>query len=112
MYRVRNVQPISSLEDRTADGCEKGNMKERDKKRKKIALFGHFDSTNFGNEITLQAFLFHLRRFLPDAEVTCICTGPKATTEAHHIEAIPISETFVKSWVPRNAVTRVLRKIC
>ena len=87
-------------------------MKERERKRKKIAVFGHFDSTNFGNEITLQAFLYHLRRFQPDAEVTCICTGPEATVATHHIEAIPIAETFIKSWVPRNAVTRVLRKVC
>jgi polysaccharide pyruvyl transferase WcaK-like protein len=87
-------------------------MKERESKRKKIAIFGHFDSTNFGNEVTLQAFLYHLRCFRPDAEVTCISTGPKATLAAHHIEAIPISESFVKSWAPRNAVARILRKVC
>jgi polysaccharide pyruvyl transferase WcaK-like protein len=87
-------------------------MKERERKRKKIALFGNFDSTNFGNESTLQAILYHLRRFQPDAEVTCICTGPEATVATYHIEAIPIAETFFKSWVPRNPVTRVLRKVC
>ena len=87
-------------------------MKEQDRKRKKIALFGHFDSTNFGNESTLQAILYNLRLFQPDAEVTCICTGPEATVATHHIEAIPLAETFVKSWVPRNPVMRVLRKVC
>ena len=87
-------------------------MKERESKRKKIAFFGHFDSTNFGNESTLQAILYHLRCFQPDAEVTCISTGPEATVATHHIEAIPIAETFVKSWVPRNPLIRVLRKIC
>ena len=71
---------------------------KREVKRKKIAFFGHFDSTNFGNESTLQAILYHLRRFQPDAEVTCICTGPEATAATHHIEAIPLAETFVKSW--------------
>ena len=86
-------------------------MKER-RRRKKIALFGHFDSTNFGNESTLQAFLYHLRRFLPDAEVTCISTGPEATVATHHIDAIPVAEIFFKSWVPRNPVSRALRKIC
>jgi len=84
---------------------------KREEKRKKIALFGHFDSTNFGNESTLQAILYHIRRLQPDAEVTCICTGPEATAATHHIEAIPIAEKFVKSWVPRNRVTRLLRKI-
>jgi polysaccharide pyruvyl transferase WcaK-like protein len=87
-------------------------MKKRETKRTEIALFGHFDSTNFGNESTLKAILYHLRRFHPDAEVTCICTGPEATTAAHHIHAIPISEPFVKSWAPRNLVTKALRKIC
>src|SRR5271168_1416921 len=86
-------------------------MKEQEKKRKKIAFFGHFDSSNFGNESTLQAILHHLRCFQPDAEVTCISTGPEATIATHHIEAIPLSETFLKSWVPRNPVTRRLRKI-
>jgi polysaccharide pyruvyl transferase WcaK-like protein len=85
-------------------------MKRREKK--KIAFFGHFDSTNFGNESTLQAMLYHLRRFLPDAEVTCISTGPEAAVATHHIDAIPIAETFVKWWVPQNSVTRALRKIC
>jgi polysaccharide pyruvyl transferase WcaK-like protein len=85
---------------------------KREVKRKKIAFFGHFDSTNFGNESTLQAILYHLRRFQPDAEVTCICTGPEATAATHHIEAIPLSETFVKSWIPRNPAMRVIRKVC
>lgn len=87
-------------------------MKKREKKGTKIAFFGHFDSTNFGNESTLKAILYHLRNFKPDAEVTCISTGPKATIAAHHIHAIPISEAFFKWWVPRNPVTKTLRKVC
>ena len=80
-------------------------------KRKAVAFFGHFNSTNFGNESTLQAFLYNLRRFLPDTEVTCISTGPEATAATHHIDAIPVNESFFKSWVPRNTLTRALRKI-
>jgi polysaccharide pyruvyl transferase WcaK-like protein len=87
-------------------------MKERERKRKTIAFFGHFDSTNFGNESTLQAILYHLRRFQPDAEVTCISTGPEATIATHHIGAIPLSETFIESWVPRTPLIRALRRIC
>jgi polysaccharide pyruvyl transferase WcaK-like protein len=86
-------------------------MKRRERIRKRIALFGNFDSTNFGNESTLQTILYHLPRFVPDADVTCISTGPEATVANHHIKAIPISETFVKSWVPKTSVTRALRKI-
>jgi len=85
-------------------------MKER-KKRKRIAFFGHFNSTNFGNESTLQAILYHLRCYQPDAEVTCISTGPEATVATHQIEAIPISERFIKSWLPRNPLLRVARGV-
>jgi len=81
-------------------------------RRKRIAFFGNFDASNFGNECTLQAILYHLRRFYPDAEVTCISTGPAATITTHNIAAIPISENFFKSWSPRNFVTRMLRKAC
>ena len=87
-------------------------MRERQAKPAKIAFFGHFDSTNFGNESTLTAILHHLRRFHPDAEVTCISTGPEATVATHHIKAIPVGDRFLKSWAPRNRLTRVLRRIC
>ena len=87
-------------------------MREHRTKRAKIALFGHFDSSNFGNESTLQAFLHHLRLFQPNAEVTCISTGPEATVRTHHIEAIPIAERFINSWTPQNLLMRVLRRIC
>ena len=86
-------------------------MKENEKKRKKIAFFGHFDSSNFGNESTLQAILYHLRCYQPDAEVVCISTGPEATVANHHIEAIPISETFFKSSPPRNPLLRIVRRL-
>ena len=82
-------------------------MKERERKRKKISFFGHFgidnfaNMGNFGNESTLQAILYHLRRFLPNAQVTCICTGPEATVATHQIEAIPPAEIFVRSWMPQ-----------
>src|ERR1700756_493466 len=87
------------------------NLEECKRPPKKIAFFGHFDSTNFGNESTLQAILFHLRYYQPDAEVTCICTGPEATVATHQIAAIPLAETFVKSWLPRNPLLRVVRKL-
>ena len=86
-------------------------MNEHGKKRKKVAFFGHFDSSNFGNESTLYAMLYHLRRYQPDAEVTCICTGPEATAATYQIKAIPIAEMFVKSWLPRTPLTKVVKRI-
>jgi polysaccharide pyruvyl transferase WcaK-like protein len=87
-------------------------MRKHQTKPTKIFFFGHFDSTNFGNESTLAAILYQLRRYHPDAEVTCISTGPEATVATHHIEAIPVGERFVRSWVPRHPLTRALRRIC
>lgn len=86
-------------------------MKEREKKRTKIAFFGHFDATNLGNESTLRAILHHLRCHQPDAEVTCISTGPETIVASHQIEAIPISENLVKSWRPRSRLLRLMRSV-
>jgi polysaccharide pyruvyl transferase WcaK-like protein len=86
-------------------------MKARDRKRKRLAFFGHFDSSNFGNESTLQAILHHLKRFYPDAAVICISTGHEATAATHHIETIPISDNLFKSGAPRNPLAKVLRNL-
>jgi polysaccharide pyruvyl transferase WcaK-like protein len=90
----------------------KGNMKHGNRQPKNIAFFGHFDSTNFGNEITLQAILYNLWRFQPDAEVLCISTGPEAATATHHVKAIPVSKSFADRWHPRNPLSRLLRRVC
>jgi polysaccharide pyruvyl transferase WcaK-like protein len=87
-------------------------MKQHESKQKKIAIYGHFNSTNFGNESTLQAVLYHLRRFYPEAKVICICTYPDTTVATHHVNAIGLSEAFFDSWVPTNGFTRLLRRLC
>jgi len=56
-------------------------------KRKKIVLFGLFGQQNLGNECTLQAMLYHVRKSIPDAEISCICTGPEDTRSRHGIPA-------------------------
>ena len=107
LYRARN-----GLDRETYSTETDGSMRELQTKRAKIAFFGHFDSTNFGNESTLQAILYHLRRFQPNAEAICISTGPAATIATHHIDAIPIAERYIKSWTPRNSLMRLLRRAC
>jgi polysaccharide pyruvyl transferase WcaK-like protein len=77
---------------------------------KKIAFFGHFNSTNLGNEATLQAILYNLRRFQPDAEVTCVSTGPEATAATHRIKAIPSSKAYLIPWSPRTPLSKAIRK--
>ena len=79
--------------------------------QKKICFFGHFGSSNFGNEITLQTVLYHVRRLLPKAEVACICTGPEALAATQKIETIPIRRVIVRPSNPRTRFGRLLRKI-
>jgi polysaccharide pyruvyl transferase WcaK-like protein len=86
-------------------------MKARERKQKKIAFFGHFDLTNFGNNSTLEAALHHLRRYQPEAEVTCITTGPEVTIATHKIGAIPVAESFVKSWRPQHPLLKLARRV-
>ena len=79
---------------------------------RKIALFGHFGASNFGNESTLAAVLYHLRRLQPDAELTCICSDPEATSRTYDIDAVPLVQTFFRSWAPKRRLTRRVRKSC
>lgn len=87
-------------------------MTNRAGKARRIAIFGNFDGTNFGNEATLQAVLYNLRRIEPGAEVTCVCTGPRTTSATYNISAIPITRKLLKSWVPGNPLGKVARKFC
>jgi len=82
-----------------------------DKKLKRICLFGHFGSFNFGNESTLIAICFHLHRSLPEAKVVCACTGPETLVETQAIEAVPISRKILKRWDPRSPLTTSLRRL-
>jgi len=77
----------------------------------KITCYGHFGLGNFGNEATLQAALYHLRHLFPEAEMSCICTGPAAAATIHNITTRPISRTVVKAWLPSNRVARLLRAV-
>jgi polysaccharide pyruvyl transferase WcaK-like protein len=79
---------------------------------RKIAFFGHFDGTNFGNECSLQTTLYHLHRLQPEAHVTCICSDPQITASTYHIRTLPFSGVFRKPWTPRNSLTKATGKIC
>jgi polysaccharide pyruvyl transferase WcaK-like protein len=58
----------------------------------KISFFGMFGVGNLGNEATLQAMLHNVRRFLPNAGVSCICAGPEAVAQNYSIPAYLIRE--------------------
>src|SRR5690242_7347296 len=64
----------------------------------KISLFGHFGSTNPGNEATLLAVVSRLRLLFPDCELCCICTSPGNVIEAHNIDAVPHTVRRARIW--------------
>src|SRR5271167_377833 len=65
-----------------------------DPTRLRIALFGNFGIGNLGNEATLQAMVYNLRKHLPNAEISCICSGPENTASEYNISAAPIRSPF------------------
>jgi len=78
-------------------------------KRQKIALFGVFGVGNLGNECTLQAMMFHVRRLIPGAEIVCVCSDPATVSSTYGIPAVPIRQEPQPPLANRFA--RMLRRI-
>ena len=77
----------------------------------KIAIFGHFGAGNPGNESTLQAILWHIRRVAPDAAITWIRTRPEIVAADYQIEAVPISGALAEPRNSLNPLARIARKL-
>jgi polysaccharide pyruvyl transferase WcaK-like protein len=76
-----------------------------DLKRKRVALFGHFGAGNLGNEATLQAMVYNLRRRLPNVEISCICPQPENMAPEYNISAVPIRAAF-PTWKPSRVSSK------
>ena len=103
----RAVSPISTDPSRSGS---------RHVTPRRIAFYGLFGQQNWGNECTLQAILFHVRRLLPEAELRCFCTGPSDTARRHNIRAFPLSRRYAHGYPPvpprrRPAFLRFLRRV-
>ena len=68
------------------------------KKPPKVSFFGHFGSTNHGNESTLLAILARLRAAYPDGELRCICSHPSAIVARDGIDAAAITNAPSSLW--------------
>ena len=68
------------------------------KKPPRASFFGHFGSTNHGNESTFLAMLGRLRSAYPDGDFRCICSNPEAVVARDGIEAIPITNSPSSLW--------------
>jgi polysaccharide pyruvyl transferase WcaK-like protein len=82
---------------------------ESEKRGRKIALFGAFGVGNLGNECTLQALLYNIRKYVPDAQIKCICSGPEAVRSTYNIPASLIKEIPLSPI--RSPILRFLRRI-
>jgi polysaccharide pyruvyl transferase WcaK-like protein len=79
---------------------------------KRLGFFGHFGDINFGNESTLQAMLYHIRRNLPDAELTCVCSDPGFVTRLYGINAVSMNGTSAKAlWLRRGRISTLIRRV-
>lgn len=77
--------------------------------RPKIGLFGIFGAGNLGNESTLRALLYNLRKHVPNADFTCICSGPEETALRYNISALRIREMSLPPI--KNKTLRLLRRM-
>jgi polysaccharide pyruvyl transferase WcaK-like protein len=67
---------------------------------KNIGFFGVFGSGNLGNECTLQALIYNVRKYLPNARLISICTNPSDVIERHKIAALTISQRSSHNFKP------------
>src|SRR6185437_6080448 len=66
---------------------------------RRIALYGNFGDGNLGNECTLQTVIEHTLGRWPDAQLNCLCTGPKDVRARHGIAAFcSRARGEVRSW--------------
>jgi polysaccharide pyruvyl transferase WcaK-like protein len=78
-------------------------LKEAKRKpAKRISFFGLFGQYNLGNECTLQAVIYNVRKYFPDAELNCICSGPEDAGARHNIPAFPMRGMPKEVWREQN----------
>lgn len=75
-----------------------------------VSFFGHFGSSNSGNESTLLAILSRLRTLSPEARFRCICTNPEVVVDRYGIPAVPITTRVggARIWDPEAPLTKRL----
>src|SRR5713226_1232195 len=86
-------------------------------KTKRLCLLGVFGKQNLGNECTLQAIINNVQKYLPGAELNCVCTVPEDISARHNIPAFPMSGRYLKGSnlgvrsEPCNILMRFLRRV-
>ncbi|MEV0290016.1 polysaccharide pyruvyl transferase family protein [Kribbella sp. NPDC050820] len=76
----------------------------------RIAIFGLLGSGNLGNHGSLDAMLRFLRASHPDAEISCVCSGPEELERQYGIPSTAM--TWYGAHGPgRTRITTVFRKL-
>ena len=76
----------------------------------RIAIFGLLGSGNLGNHGSLDAMLWFLRRDHPEAEISCVCSGPETLERQYGVPATAMT-WFQQHGPGRTRVTTILRKM-
>ena len=75
-----------------------------------ISLLGLFGGGNLGNEGSLLAMLFSLRKTFPDTAISSICGNPAGVTKKYSIPAVSIyPETRRRTLLTRNRILKFLQ---
>ena len=76
----------------------------------KIAVFGLLGSGNLGNHGSLDAMLWFLRRDHPEAEISCVCSGPETLERQYGVPSVAMT-WFQQHGPGRSRLTTILLKM-
>jgi polysaccharide pyruvyl transferase WcaK-like protein len=75
----------------------------------KIILYGFYGSGNIGNDTTLEAALYHVQKYQPEANIICVCNGPHEVSKRFGIQARPMSGHEADKRVSGGLPSRIKR---
>ncbi len=78
--------------DYQAAATEKNLLSSTATRKPRIAFFGIFGIQNLGNECTLQAILYNIRKRLPGEDIYAISFNPDDTSRRHNLAAVAVSQ--------------------
>lgn len=77
-----------------------------------IALYGHFGSGNIGNDSSLEAMIYNIRKYSPSSDITCICTGPENVAARYGIKTLPMDVSELRNTKQSNSrLVRIIKRI-
>ena len=81
-------------------------------RKQRIVLYGHFGSGSIGNDSSLEAALHHIRKYQPEADITCVCNGPQEVSKRFGIKALEIGPShFDQNKPPHRRAMSLVRKV-